>query len=40
VTISIGIAYWPRNSEDVEDVLRMADQKLYQAKHEGRNCTR
>jgi diguanylate cyclase (GGDEF)-like protein len=40
VTISIGIAYWPHSSEDVEEVLRMADQKLYQAKHEGRNCTR
>lgn len=40
VTISIGIAYWPNSSEDVEEVLRMADQKLYQAKREGRNCTR
>nr|WP_257222960.1 MULTISPECIES: GGDEF domain-containing protein [Acinetobacter] len=40
VTISIGIAYWPHSSEDVEEVLRMADQKLYQAKREGRNCTR
>ncbi|MFH7767490.1 diguanylate cyclase [Acinetobacter sp. BSP-28] len=40
VTISIGIAYWPHSSEDIEEVLRMADQKLYQAKHEGRNCTR
>lgn len=40
MTISIGIAYWPNSSEDIEEVLRMADQKLYQAKREGRNCTR
>ena len=40
VTISIGIAYWPHSSEDVEEVLKMADQQLYQAKREGRNCTR
>ncbi|WP_411689254.1 sensor domain-containing diguanylate cyclase, partial [Acinetobacter indicus] len=40
VTISIGIAYWPHSSKDVYKVLRIADQKLYQAKHEGRNCTR
>lgn len=37
VTISIGIAYWPHSAEDVEDVLKLADQRLYQAKHEGRN---
>lgn len=40
VTISIGLAYWPQSSEDVEEVLRIADHQLYLAKQNGRNCTR
>jgi diguanylate cyclase (GGDEF)-like protein len=37
VTISIGIAYFPRDGESAESVLRQADQALYYAKENGRN---
>ena len=40
ITISVGIAFWPRDAEDVSDVLKLADNKLYEAKHDGRNCTK
>lgn len=39
VTVSIGIATLDE-SEDREGLLRRSDQKLYQAKADGRNCTR
>ena len=32
ITISVGIAFWPRSSDDVTEVFKMADNKLYQAK--------
>lgn len=38
ITISIGIAFWPKHSHDVTEVFKMADNKLYQAKNSGRNC--
>lgn len=37
VTISLGIASWPATSADVAQVLKQADQMLYQAKRNGRN---
>ncbi|HEY3929129.1 MAG TPA: sensor domain-containing diguanylate cyclase, partial [Candidatus Koribacter sp.] len=37
VTISIGIAVFPREGERQEDLLREADKALYAAKHNGRN---
>ncbi|MFH7766196.1 diguanylate cyclase [Acinetobacter sp. BSP-28] len=40
ITISVGIAFWPKNSDDVTEVFKMADNKLYQAKNNGRNCIR
>ncbi len=40
VTISIGIAYWPESSKSTEEVFKIADHYLYQAKREGRNCVR
>ena len=40
ITISIGIAFWPYDAEDVSEVLKLADNKLYEAKHAGRNCTK
>ena len=40
ITVSIGIAYWPLSSKDVETVFKIADQNLYRAKNEGRNCIR
>ncbi|MHA3050556.1 sensor domain-containing diguanylate cyclase [Acinetobacter sp. ANC 4639] len=40
ITVSIGIAYWPLSSKNVETVFKIADQNLYRAKNEGRNCIR
>lgn len=40
ITISIGIAFWSENSESVDEVFKMADNKLYEAKNAGRNCIR
>lgn len=38
VTVSIGIAHFPRDGNSGEAVLRQADQALYCAKEKGRNC--
>ena len=40
ITVSIGIASWPQDSENIQDVIKLADQKLSQAKNDGRNCIR
>lgn len=37
VTISIGIAHWPGHGPDPAQVLKHADEMLYQAKRQGRN---
>lgn len=37
VTVSLGIAHWPASAADVAEVLKRADQMLYQAKRNGRN---
>lgn len=37
VSASIGIAVFPDDGEDIEDVIRKADIALYQAKKDGRN---
>jgi diguanylate cyclase (GGDEF)-like protein len=37
VTISVGIAAYPRNGETVHDLLKVADEALYQAKEKGKN---
>jgi len=39
VTFSTGLAPVPQNTTP-EDMLRMADLALYEAKTAGRNCTR
>lgn len=36
-TISVGIAAFPRDGEDVERILSVVDHALYEAKHLGRN---
>lgn len=40
VTISIGITHWPQTSRDIKEVFKAADDLLYQAKMDGRNCIR
>lgn len=37
VTISIGVAHYPRDGQSAEAVVRQADQALYAAKERGRN---
>ncbi len=37
VTVSIGVAIWPEDGETPAEVLRCADQRLYQAKAQGRD---
>ncbi len=37
VTVSIGVAIWPDDGDSPAELLRCADQRLYQAKAEGRD---
>ncbi|MFJ2362426.1 GGDEF domain-containing protein [Pseudomonas sp. NPDC087697] len=37
VTVSIGISQSSRDGDTIEAILRVADQRLYHAKHQGRN---
>ncbi|MFX3544791.1 GGDEF domain-containing protein [Ralstonia mannitolilytica] len=37
VTVSIGVSEFSRDGKDVDALLRVADERLYRAKHEGRN---
>ena len=40
VTISIGVAAFPKSGSNPMEVLKVADEALYVAKAEGRNCVR
>jgi diguanylate cyclase (GGDEF)-like protein/PAS domain S-box-containing protein len=40
VTISIGVALFPDHGTDIEAIRRLADEALYRAKRDGRNCVR
>jgi diguanylate cyclase (GGDEF)-like protein len=37
VTISLGVAAWPEHGLSPHDTLRIADERLYRAKNQGRN---
>jgi diguanylate cyclase (GGDEF)-like protein len=37
ITVSGGVAHYPTDAQDAEELLRHADQALYRAKGEGRN---
>ncbi|WP_339473658.1 sensor domain-containing diguanylate cyclase [Pseudomonas fluorescens] len=37
ITISLGVACWNRDTGDINGVLKIADEMLYKAKHNGRN---
>lgn len=39
ITISLGVAQWTPTVRSTEEFIRIADARLYQAKHEGRNRT-
>ena len=39
ITVSIGVAAYPKHGTSVEDLIRAADRGLYAAKQEGRNRT-
>ncbi|TVT84435.1 GGDEF domain-containing protein [Pseudomonas sp. H3(2019)] len=38
LTVSIGISQSGRDGNTIETILQVADQRLYHAKHQGRNC--
>jgi diguanylate cyclase (GGDEF)-like protein len=38
ITVSIGLAHYPRDGPTAEEILRAADQSLYFSKQRGRNC--
>ncbi|HEY9761078.1 MAG TPA: histidine kinase N-terminal 7TM domain-containing protein [Trichocoleus sp.] len=40
LTVSGGIGVFPKTGETYDEVLKMVDEALYQAKSEGRNCIR
>lgn len=37
VTVSVGVSEFGKDGQDLDAILRAADERLYQAKHEGRN---
>ncbi len=40
VTVSLGVAVFPEHAMERDELLESADTALYQAKHEGKNCSR
>jgi|GEM_PF-3195386 len=37
VTVSIGVSELGKDAKDIDTILRVADERLYRAKHDGRN---
>jgi diguanylate cyclase (GGDEF)-like protein len=37
ITISMGISHFPQDGHTLEDLVRVADERLYRAKREGKN---
>jgi diguanylate cyclase (GGDEF)-like protein len=40
ISISMGVAFYPRHGTSVDELLKAADRALYQAKQSGRNRVR
>ncbi|MGF6812879.1 two-component system cell cycle response regulator [Paraburkholderia sp. Clong3] len=38
VTVSVGVSEFGRDGDTIDTIFRVADERLYQAKHIGRNC--
>ncbi|HRS97772.1 MAG TPA: sensor domain-containing diguanylate cyclase, partial [Smithella sp.] len=39
LTISLGVAAFPKHAREKEDLIRLADLALYASKHRGKNCS-
>jgi diguanylate cyclase (GGDEF)-like protein len=37
VTVSIGVSQFGRDGDTIDAILRVADERMYDAKHQGRN---
>ena len=40
INVSVGLAFYPRDGSDPHTLLEIADEAMYQAKHNGKNCLR
>lgn len=39
MSVSIGVARWPENGNALSEIYKVADERLYKAKEQGRNQT-